>query len=105
MIALSIMKFIIKTNKTTKKPKFKILTEQQRKARQIEKKCMELHKKAEENTIKKHANILRDLENSVDIKNTTIKHLGQDFQDKIDKLLDKLVVSDSLSKYFDESLF
>ena len=89
MIALSIMtKFIIKTNKTTKKPKFKIITKEEKIRRDI----MKIRALAEEENTQQHKNILEDLKKGEDIREATKKHKGQSFLDEIDSLMDNLVI-------------
>lgn len=77
-----------------KKKKFKILTKEEKIRRDI----MELHKKAEEENTKQHKKVLEEVKKGVDIKDATIKHLGQNFQDKIDSLMDNLVIPPECAK-------
>ena len=79
-----------------KKIKFKIITKEEKVRRGI----MKIRKQHEENERKKFTKVLEDCSNGVDIREATIKNVGQNFQNKVDKLLDKLEVEDTLRDYF-----
>lgn len=79
-----------------KKIKFKIITKEEKVRRGI----MKIRKQYEQNEKKKFTKVLEDCSNGVDIREATIKNVGQNFQNKVDKLLDKLEIEDTLRDYF-----